>query len=180
MIKADKWIKEYGIKFLKEVGIKKGDIILDCCCGEGNYAIPAAKIVNNNGIVYAIEMNKDKIDILKEKSSSENLKNIKIIKKEFKKVMPLPDKSIDMVLLYDIFRYFSIESTKLSILLHEVHRILKDNGLISVYPEHVDKDKLKQIIINSNFKLKRKLFNTIIHDNNLQERYVWIFRKVLK
>jgi len=180
MIKVDKWTKEYGIKFLKEVGIKKGNIIFDCCCGEGNYTLPAARIADQNGLVYAMDMNKDKINTLKEKSNSENLSNIRIIEEEFKKVIPLADKSIDIVLLYDIFSYFSIGNTILSILLDEVYRILKDNGLISVYPEHIDRDKLKKIIINTNFKLEKELFNTILHDNNLQKGYIWNFKKVLK
>ncbi|MBA7486358.1 2-methoxy-6-polyprenyl-1,4-benzoquinol methylase, mitochondrial [subsurface metagenome] len=180
MIKVDKWTKEHGIKFLKEVGIKKGDIIFDCCCGEGNYTLPAAEITNKNGMVYAMDMNKNKIDTLKQKSNLENLRNIKIIEKEFKKVIPLADKSIDIVLLYDIFWYFSIEDIRLSMLLGEVYRILKDNGLISVYPEHVDTDKLKQIITNANFRLEKELSSIVIHDNNLKKRYIWNFKKVLK
>ena len=180
MIKVDKWTEEYGIKFLKEVGIKKGNIIFDCCCGEGNYTLLAARIVGKDGLVYAMDMNKDKINILKEKSNSGKLKNIKIIEKEFKEVLPLPDKSIDIVLLYDIFRYFSLESTKLFILLNEVHRILKDNGLISVYPEHVDAEKLKQTIINSNFKLEKEISSLLIHNNSLKKGYICNFKKSLK
>ena len=61
MIKVDKWTKEYSVKFLKEVGIKKGDTIFDCCCGEGNYTIPAARIAGKNGTVYAMDMNKNKL-----------------------------------------------------------------------------------------------------------------------
>ncbi len=180
MIKVDKWTKEHGIKFLKEVGIKKGDIIFDCCCGEGNYTIPAARIAGKNGTVYAMDMNKNKLSTLIEKSNLENLINIKIIETEFKKSIPLPDKSIDIVLLYDIFWYFSIENTRLSILLDEVYRILKDNGLISVYPEHVDTDKLKQIITNANFRLEKELSSIVIHDNNLKKRNIWNFKKSLK
>ncbi len=180
MIKVDKWIKGQGIRFLKEVGIKKGDIIFDCCCGEGNYTIPAAKIVGKNGMVYAIDMNKNKLDALKGKSNLENLINIKIIEKEFKKSIPLPDKSIDMVLLYDIFWYFSIEDIRLPLLLDEVYRILKNNGLLSIYPEHVDTNNLKLIIINANFRLEQEFFNTLIHNNNLKKGYILNFKKALK
>jgi len=83
MIEVNKQIKDHGVKLLKEVGIKKGDIIFDCCCGEGNYTLPAAEITNKNGMVYAMDMNKNKTDTLKQKSNLENLKNIKIIEKEF-------------------------------------------------------------------------------------------------
>jgi len=180
MVRVNKWTKDYGIKLLKEVGIKEGNIIFDCCCGKGNYTLPAARIAGKNGMVYAMDMNKDKVDILKDKSNLENIKNIKIIKKEFKEVIPLPDKSIDIVLLYDIFWYFSIGNNKLSLLLNEAYRILKDNGLISVYPEHIDTDKLKQIIISANFRLEKELSCTVIHDDNLKKGRVWNFRKSLK
>ena len=180
MIEVDEWTKQKGIKFLKEVGIKKGDIIFDCCCGEGNYTIPAAKISGKDGMVCAIDMNKNKLDTLKEKSNLENLKNIKIIEKEFKKTIPLPDKFIDMVLLYDIFWYFSIEDIRLPLLLDEVYRILKNSGLLSIYPEHVDTNKLKLIIIDANFRLEKEFFNTLIHNNNLKKGYIWNFKKVLK
>jgi len=180
MIKVDKWTKEQGIKFFKKVGIKKGDIIFDCCCGEGNYTIPAAKISGKNGMVYAMDMNKNKLDTLKEKSNLENLVNINIIEKEFKKSIPLPDKSVDMVLLYDIFWYFSIEDIRLPVLLDEVYRILKNNGLLSIYPEHVDANKLKLIIINANFRLEQEFFNSLIHNNNLKKGYIWNFRIALK
>jgi len=180
MTKVDKWTKKHGVKFLKEVGIKKGNIIFDCCCGEGNYTLTAARIADQNGLVYAMDMSKDKIIKLKEKSNLENLKNIKIIEKEFKKVIPLADKSIDIALLYDIFWYFSVEDIKLSVLLDEVYRILKDKGLISIYPEHTDTKKLKQIIINANFKLEKEFSSFLIHDNNLQKGYILNFKKSLK
>jgi hypothetical protein len=81
IIKVDKWIKEQGIIFLKEVGIKKEYIIFDCCCGEGNYTIPAAKISSKDGTVYAMDMNKNKLNTLKGKS---NLESIKMKKHSFK------------------------------------------------------------------------------------------------
>lgn len=180
MIEVDEWTKQKGIIFLKKVGIKKGDIIFDCCCGEGNYTIPAAKIAGKNGMVYSMDMNKNKLDVLKEKSNLENLINIKIIEKEFRKAIPLPDKFINIVLLYDIFWYFSIGDRRLPLLLGEVYRILKDNGLLSIYPEHVDANKLKQIIIKANFRLEKEFFNTLIHDNSLKKGYIWNFKKVLK
>lgn len=179
MIKVDKWTKEHGLKFLKEVGIKKGNIIFDCCCGEGNYTLLAARIVGKDGLVYAMDMNKEKISKLKEKSNLEDLKNIKLIEAEFKKSIPLPDKSIDIVLLYDIFRYFPTEDIKLQILLDEVHRILKGNALLSIYPEHMeDTNKLKQIIIDANFRSEQEFFNTLIHDNNLKKGHILNFKKV--
>jgi ubiquinone/menaquinone biosynthesis C-methylase UbiE len=178
MTEAHKWMTYYGISFLKKAGIKKGDIIFDCCCGEGNYTIPAARIVGRDGLVYAMDMNKDKIKNLKDKSDLRNLKNIKIIEEEFKKVIPLAGKSIDIVFLYDIFWYFSIDDNRLPLLLNEAHRILKDDCIISVYPEHIDRDKLKQLIIESDFVLEKEISSLLIHDNSLTRGIIWNFKKL--
>lgn len=177
MFNKNNWIKNDSIKLLKKVGVKEGNIVLDCCCGEGNYTLPAARIVDREGLVYAMEMNKNKINILKEKSSKTSLKNIKVIEKEFKEALPLPDKSIDIVLLFDIFWFFSIENNKLSLLLKETYRILKDSGIISIYPEHIDKEKLKQTIINSHFNLEKEICDFLIHDNNIKKGCIWNFKK---
>jgi ubiquinone/menaquinone biosynthesis C-methylase UbiE len=180
MSDTDRWIKKYGEIFLRQAGIKKGDIIFDCCCGEGNYTIPAAKISGRNGTVYAMDMDKDKLDRLREKLYSENLKNISVIELEFDRSLPLTDRSVDIVLLYDIFWYFSNYDEKLKLLLEESYRILKDCGSVSVYPEHTDPDRLKQVILNSGFKLDREFSAIIIHEHRLQKKYVWNFRKILK
>jgi len=175
-----KWKNKYGIKFLKDIGLKKGDIILDCCCGEGNFSITAAKVIGKNGLIYALEMNKQKLDILKEKSNLEKLKNIKIIRAEFKTTLPLPDKSVDVILLYDIFWYFSLNDIKLQRLLDEVYRIAKDNAIISVYPEHIDRHLLKQKIKDRDFTIEKEFLKILIHDNKSKKGYILNFKKVQK
>ena len=44
-----KWIKEDGQKFLREIGIKKGQTVLDFGCGQDHYTIPVSKAVGKNG-----------------------------------------------------------------------------------------------------------------------------------
>ena len=43
----EKWLETKGIEFLKKVGIKPGQTVLDFGCGKGNYSIPAARIRQN-------------------------------------------------------------------------------------------------------------------------------------
>ena len=56
----DRLINKDIVEILREVGIKKGQKILDCCCGIGNYTLPAALIVGEKGIVYALNRNNRK------------------------------------------------------------------------------------------------------------------------
>ena len=41
-IDIKEWLNGEGENFLKDIGIKKGDVILDFGCGDGPYAIPDA------------------------------------------------------------------------------------------------------------------------------------------
>ena len=45
------WERDTGLKFLKEIGLKYGQRVLDFGCRVGHYTIPAAKVVGNKGIV---------------------------------------------------------------------------------------------------------------------------------
>jgi len=175
----DRLINKDMAKVLREVGIKKDQKILDCCCGIGNYTLPAALIVGEKGLVYALDRNKEKLDSLKKKSYAGKLKNIEIIEEEFESNIPLSDKSIDAVLLYDIFWYFSLEDKKLPKLLNEVYRILKNGAMVSVYPEHIDTERLKEIIKDAKFQLEREFYKTIIHDDSLKRGRILNFRKIL-
>jgi len=45
-INVKEWLNKEGEAFLEDIGIKKGDVVLDFGCGAGHYAIPAAKVVS--------------------------------------------------------------------------------------------------------------------------------------
>ena len=75
--------------------------------------------------MYAIE---------KAKTHSEGLENIvpEIISGELK--INVETDSIDVVLLYDVLHYIPLE--KRSGLYNVVHRLLKAEGILSIYPKH--------------------------------------------
>jgi len=117
----------------KKLGIKEGQIVLDFGCGGGNYTIPAAKIIGNEGKIYAVDEDGYKLKDLQEKAKSANLHNMEIIRTSGELNFGFEDGAFDVVLLYDIFWYFSLQSPELSELLKEVYRVLKPDGLVSVY-----------------------------------------------
>ena len=47
-----KWEREDGVKFLKKIGMKTGQIVLDFGPGVGHYSIPAAIAVGENGLIF--------------------------------------------------------------------------------------------------------------------------------
>jgi len=51
---------------LSEIGLEPGMIFTDLGCGEGFFALPAARIVGEAGRVYALDINAEAIEHLKE------------------------------------------------------------------------------------------------------------------
>ena len=54
-IDIKEWLNREGEAFLEDIGIKKGDVVLDFGCGAGYYTILAAKVVSKEGKVYTMD-----------------------------------------------------------------------------------------------------------------------------
>jgi len=63
---------------LIDVGVRAGLTFVDVGCGQGFFALPAAKLVGDEGRVYAVDADSEAIRRLKEKAAKEGLKNLKI------------------------------------------------------------------------------------------------------
>jgi ubiquinone/menaquinone biosynthesis C-methylase UbiE len=61
---------------LADIGLKPGMVFADLGCGEGFFALPAARIVGEQGRVYALDINAESISHLKESAESEGLDNL--------------------------------------------------------------------------------------------------------
>ncbi|MGM0441946.1 MAG: class I SAM-dependent methyltransferase [Elusimicrobiota bacterium] len=163
-----KWIEKDGVEFLKNIGIRKGNKVLDYGSGEGHYTIPAAKIVGKHGKIYAMDKDEESLHYIDDIT---HLNNIVLLNSKTK--IPLEANSIDYVLCYDMLHYFE----KREMVYKEVRRVLKNNGIFSVYPHH-HKDNfprrgfahlsLEEIITEiekNGFLLKRKKEYRLLHDN---------------
>ena len=180
-----KWIDEDGEKFLKEVGVKRGKILLDFGSGEGHYAIPASKAVGGNGKVYALDKDNATLDKLKKMAEQYNIKNLELIKESAK--IPLKDSSIDVVLCYDVIHYGGEKERKA--IYNEAYRVLNKDGLFSVYPKHhkkdyplmelasIDLERVISEIEKAGFILEHKFLKTLLHDEYYNEGYILNFRR---
>lgn len=180
-----KWLNKDGRIFLEEIGIKEDYFLLDFGCSEGHYTIPLAKVVGKNGRVYALDKDKEVLDKLKKTIFDQNIKNIELINKDSK--IPLEDNFLDVVLGYDVIHY---QNRKQRINIYkEICRVLKKDGLFSVYPKHHKDDyplmELAEVSIESiikeieeaGFLLKYNFLKTVIHDGYYNEGYVLNFRR---
>jgi len=173
-------LEKHSEEVLREIGIAEGHYVLDCCCGSGIYTIAAATLVGETGLVYAIDIDNEKLDDLRKKADSTGLKNIKIMKEDVELIIPLSDSAVDFVLLYDIFWYFHPTESKITNLLKKVRRVAKPNALISVYPTHVDSNSLEHFrneMKNMRFVLMSEYSRQLVHEKNIEKGTLLNFKK---
>ncbi|MFB0515047.1 MAG: class I SAM-dependent methyltransferase [Candidatus Neomarinimicrobiota bacterium] len=118
-------------KILAEVGLQPGQQVLDYGCGPGSYTVVAARLVGNEGQVYALDIHPLAIQYVQRKAARQRLTNIETILSDC--ATGLPDSHIDVAFLYDILHGLS----ELVAILKELHRVLKPEGLLSVNDHHL-------------------------------------------
>ncbi len=187
---VETWETVKGIKFLRRIGLQPKQAVLDFGCRIGHYTIPAAKIVGNSGIVYAIDTEEHALKELHQKANAHKLTNIKIIKTSGRMRLPLESGTVDVVLFYDVLHYLGKSDRKK--LYQEAFRLLKQDGLLSVYPKHTLEDNpiqefrrlslsdVKEEIEDSKFIFEHEFCGLISHDDGLNQGCVLNFRKYVQ
>ncbi|MEF8875016.1 MAG: methyltransferase domain-containing protein [Candidatus Natronoplasma sp.] len=182
---VERWEKEKGIEFLKQLGLKEGDDILDFGAGYGHYTVPAAEVVDDRGTVHALDKKEEPLYSIEKKASEHDLGNIKPIKNTGGVDLKLRSGSVDAVFLFDVLHYFKRNKRKK--LYSEVFRVLRPKKRLYVYPKHTKKNRpsgefedmevedVIEEISGEGFDLKEKFCGTIMHDQELTEDCVLIF-----
>lgn len=117
-------------KNISQFHIDPGMTVAEFGSGAGHYSIAAAKLVGESGKVYAIDVQQNLLQKLKNDSVAQGLNNINIIwgdLDEFKG-SELADRIIDRVIVANTL--FQIENKEEFI--KEVYRVLKPNGQVLI------------------------------------------------
>jgi len=170
-----------AIEVSQQIGIRRGQTILDFGCGSGAYAIPAASIVGEQGRVYALDKDKEALDELMQKAESAGLKNVERMDTSGELEIELTNESVDVVLLFDVFHsFFFPQADGRRRLLGEIYRIMKPSAFlsVSVWP-NLAEPETEEEIKNANFRLEKEVCETITSDNkDIETRKILNFRKV--
>ena len=108
-------------ELLQMLPIKKTDNVLDLGAGTGYLALTAAQMVD--GLVYALDMNPNMLEIIESKAQDENITNIQLVKGSIDDI-PLSDNSINIVLASLVLH----EVNPLSKTIQQIKRVLKKGG----------------------------------------------------
>lgn len=152
------------LKNLKAFGLKDDDVVADLGAGTGHYSVVAGEIVSR-GKVYAVELQKDFLTMIRNKVTEANLKNVEIIwgNVEKKGGTKIADGVVDAVIASNIL--FQVEDKEKFI--EEIKRILKPKGrvlLIDWSPSSIMKmtdlvlpDKAHNLFEKKSFILQRDI-----------------------
>jgi len=152
------------VKNLKTFGLREDNVVADLGAGTGYYSVAAGALVLR-GKVYAVELQKDFLDTIKNKVLEAHLNNVEIILGNVEKLggTKLGDGIVDAVIASNIL--FQIEDKEKFI--EEVKRILKPKGrvlLIDWSPSSVmsgtnivPQDKAKEMFEKKGFVSEREI-----------------------
>ncbi len=152
-------------QLLIPAGLKADDKVLEVGCGPGFFTIPAAKIVGEKGLVYAIDINPFAIKKVEKKIEKSGVKNVKATLTDVAKTN-LMDNSLDLAFIFGTIHSLMdiLDSVNL-----ELHRILRQEGTIAIQKSWKSKEDLIDEMTKNN------LFKFIE-----EKKRLLIFRKVNK
>lgn len=150
-----------------KAGIKEKEKVADLGCGTSGYFIfPAAKLVGGTGIVYAVDVNKQALEMINKRAEKENYNNIKTVWTDLEKFKAtnIETESLDVALLVNTL----FQSSQRAAMLRESIRMLKKNGRLIIaewknthtplgppLENRVDPENLKQAAQKLGLKLEK-------------------------
>jgi ubiquinone/menaquinone biosynthesis C-methylase UbiE len=115
----------------ERLALEKHTAFLDVACGFGKYAIAAADIMSDNGIVYAIDLWPAGITALQQEALEKKIGNIWSSVGDVSRRLPLEDNSIDVCLMATVLHDL-VETGKEKPVLQEINRVLGPGGELIV------------------------------------------------
>jgi predicted methyltransferase len=110
-------------KIVAAAGLKPGMIMADIGAGTGLFTLHFAQAVGATGKVYAVEIAKNFLEHIKARASKASASNVQTILCTERSV-ELPDASIDLAFICDVYHHFEFPSASLATL----HKALKPGG----------------------------------------------------
>jgi ubiquinone/menaquinone biosynthesis C-methylase UbiE len=115
---------------LSGADLQPGQVVLEVGCGTGYFTIPAARLIGDQGCLVAIDVLPESVELVTRKVQIANLKNVRVVGANAMDTR-LDAGSFDKVLLFGVIPAPMLPLTRL---LPEMHRVLKVDGSLAVWP----------------------------------------------
>jgi ubiquinone/menaquinone biosynthesis C-methylase UbiE len=119
-------VKEEGSdKLLKALPLKPGMAVADLGAGSGYYTFPIAEKVGPKGKVYAVDIQKEMLDLIRRRMKAKGVSNVEPVLGTITDPK-LPEGQVDLILMVDVYHEFShpYEMTRAMV------KALKPGGLL--------------------------------------------------
>lgn len=108
-----------------------GITFLDLGCGRGEYAMAAAEIIGDEGLVYAVDLWEEGITLLREEVAALGINNLKPMVADVGKMIPIEDHTVDLCFMATVFHDLVLAGVAEGAL-EEVIRVMKRDGLLAI------------------------------------------------
>ncbi|MFA6423729.1 MAG: methyltransferase domain-containing protein [Candidatus Magasanikbacteria bacterium] len=166
-----------------KIGLEKGMKVADMGCGRtGHFVFPAARIVGDTGVVYAVDILKEVLENITSWVKSRGLDNVQVIWSDIEvpNKTPIPAKSLDRCFFMNVL--FGIKNKQAT--LSEATRLVKDDGQVVIVDwskrlgtlgpsdeAMIDPKKLTELAGQCGLKLDKEILVSDYH-------YCLIFKKI--
>jgi len=123
LIRGSRETEEATEKMLEALDVKPNQTVCDLGAGNGYHTLKIAEKVGSKGIVYAVDVQPEMLDMLGKRANEAKLGNIKTIVNQYYNT-GLPSNCVDLMLLCDVYHEFSHPVH----MLNDIHRALAPDG----------------------------------------------------
>ena len=142
--------QEQPTKLLKILDLKPNTVVADIGAGSGYYSFRIAEKVGPKGKVLAVDIQKEMLDIIRQRMKKEEVANIEPILGT-EKDAKLPSGSVDLILLVDVYHEFAFPFEMTQAML----KALKPGGRL-VFVEFREEDRDPEVPILPAHRMTKK------------------------
>lgn len=168
-------------QIIRKLDLKSGDHVADFGAGHGYFTMPMARAVGGDGKVYAIDIQKSVLDVIRARAKLEHLLNIETIwgDLEVPQGSKLKGRFMDLVVVSNLL--FQAENK--GAVFGEAHRVLREGGRFAIIewepvslslgpssPARVKKETVRTLALEAGFEFDHE-FETGSH------HYGMLFKK---
>lgn len=117
-------------KVLGGAGLRAGETVLEIGCGTGYFTLPAARLLGDHGSLVAMDHLSASVEAVTAKVQAASLSNVRVVHGDALDT-GLTSESCDAVLIFGVI---PAPALPLDLLLREMHRVLKPEGTLAVWP----------------------------------------------
>ena len=127
LIRPEREEEERASESFKQLKLAKGMNVCDLGCGNGYWTLPMARDVGEDGTVYAVDIQREMLQKLRQRSSKYKLNNIEPVLGKVDDPN-LPANKVDLVLMVDVYHEFSHPES----MLWGIRRSLTSKGVVAL------------------------------------------------